>query len=69
VLVGSVVDDQVEHDAHAALVGGIEQLREVPERAQPRVDAVEIGHVVPVVAPQRGMHRLSHRHVTPSRAK
>jgi hypothetical protein len=30
-LVGGVVDDQLDHDLHVALVGGVEELLEVVE--------------------------------------
>jgi hypothetical protein len=53
VLVGGVVDHQVRDHAHAAVVGRADQFDDVAERAQPRVDAVEVGDVVAVVLVRR----------------
>ncbi len=50
VLVGGVVDDEVDDDADAAITGGAQQLDEIAMRAQPRIDPVEVGDVVAVVA-------------------
>src|SRR3712207_9431504 len=44
------VDDQVGDDAHAAVGGGADHLDQVAVGAQSRVDAVEVGDVVAVVA-------------------
>jgi hypothetical protein len=49
VLVGRVVQHQVGDDPDAALVGGRGEGLEVLDRAEGRVDAVEVGDVVPVV--------------------
>ncbi len=54
VLVGGVVDDQLDHDLHVALVGGVEELLEVVERAVGGVDVDVVGDVVAVVAQGRG---------------
>ena len=51
-LVGGVVDDQVQHDPDASLGGLQGQVGEIAERTQPRVHPVEVGDVVAVV-PQR----------------
>ena len=48
-LIGGVVDDQVEDDPDAALLGSSGQLGEVTEAAQCRVDAVEVADVVAAV--------------------
>ena len=50
VLVGGVVDDEVDDHADAALLGRVGELDEVAERAVARVDAVVVGDVVAVVA-------------------
>ena len=49
VLVRGVVDDQVDDHPDAPVAGLVQQLDEVAERAEPRVDAVEVGDVVAVV--------------------
>ena len=49
VLAGGVVDDQVGDHPHAAVLRRPDHLDEVAVRAQPRVDPVEVGDVVPVV--------------------
>jgi hypothetical protein len=50
VLDRGVVDDQVGDHPHAAVPGGADDLDQVAVGAQPRVDAVEVGDVVAVVA-------------------
>jgi hypothetical protein len=50
VLVGGVVDDQVGDHPHPPVAGGAHQLDDVAGGAQPRVDPVEVGDVVAVVA-------------------
>jgi len=57
VLVGGVVDDQVDQHPHAALVGAVGEFDEIPKRAEARVDVVVVGDVVPVVALWRGLER------------
>ena len=49
-LVGGVVDHEVDDHPDAALAGGADELDEVAQRAEPRVDAVVVGDVVAVVA-------------------
>ena len=53
-LVGGVVDDEIDDDAHAALLAAVGELDEVAERAVARIDAVIVGDVVAVVAPGEG---------------
>ena len=53
-LVGGVVDDQLDHHLHVALVGGVEELLEVVDGAVGRVDVDVVGDVVAVVAQGRG---------------
>ena len=50
VLVGGVVDDEVGDHADAALARGAHHVGQVAVRAEPRVDPVEVGDVVAVVA-------------------
>ena len=57
VAVRGVVDDQVDDHPHAPVAGGADELDEVAVGAQPRVDAVEVGDVVAVVAVGRGVDR------------
>jgi hypothetical protein len=49
VLVARVVGDEVEHDADAALAGGVDQRLEVRERAEVRVHVAVVGDVEPPV--------------------
>ena len=55
VLVGGVVDHEVQNDSNAAFLGLPGQLREVAEVAQPRIHAVVVADVVPVVLPRAGV--------------
>ena len=57
VLDGRVVDDQVDDHPHAPVAGGADHLDELAQRAQSRVDAVEVGDVVAVVAVGRRVER------------
>src|SRR5690606_4987091 len=50
VLRGRVVDNEVDDHAHAPVACGAQPLHDVAVVAQPRVDAVVVDHVVPVVA-------------------
>ena len=50
VLIGGVVDDQVHDHPQASVPGLVQELGEVAEAADVRVDAVEVGDVVAVVA-------------------
>ena len=66
-LVGGVVDDEIDDDADAALLGAVGELDEVAERAVARIDAVVVGDVVAVVAlPGDGWNGISQIAVTPS---
>ncbi len=49
VLVGGVVDDQVHHQLHAALVQARDQVVEVGQTAEQRVDVLVVGDVIAVV--------------------
>ena len=49
-LVGGVIDDQVQHDPDTPLGGPQRQVGEIPEGTQPRVHPVEVRDVVPAVA-------------------
>ena len=54
-LVGGVVGDQIGDDPQAAPVGFFHQGAQVVHRAIVGMDAVEIAHIVPVVAQRRGI--------------
>lgn len=49
-LVGRVVDDQIEHYPHAARVIGFRQRVEIRQRAKRRIDGLIVQHVVFMVA-------------------
>jgi len=55
--VGGVVDDEIDNDADAVLLGGVRELDEVAERTIGRIDVVIIGDVVAVVLAGRGLER------------
>ena len=57
VLVGGVVDDELDEDLHVALVGGGEEELEVVDGAVAGVDVGVVGDVVAVVAQGRGEER------------
>ena len=59
-----VVDDQVGDDPDSPVAGGADHLGEVAERAEARVDGVEVEDVVAVVAVGRGKNGISQRQVT-----
>ena len=63
-LVGGVVDDQVDDHTQPAVGGRAHELNEVPERAQPLVDSVVVRDVVAVVAVGRRVegHQPQARH-------
>src|SRR5581483_9581440 len=65
VCVGGVVDDEVDQDADAAALGLVHELDEVARRAEARVDGVEVGDVVAVVAAGRGLERREPDRVDP----
>jgi hypothetical protein len=48
-LVGRVIDDEVDNYADAALLRAVGEVNEVTERSKRRVDGVIIGNVVIVV--------------------
>ena len=56
-LVGAVVRDPVEHELDAARVAVRDQLVEVRERAEDRVDVAVVGDVVAEVGHRRGEDR------------
>ena len=56
-LVGGVVDDEIDDDADAALLAAMGEFDEVAERAVARIDAVIVGDVVAVVPAGRGLER------------
>src|SRR5262249_36363533 len=58
VLVGGVVDDQVDDDPDSALARLVHELDEVAQGAKARVDAVVVGDVVAPVLGGRGVKGL-----------
>ena len=69
VLVGGVVDHEVHHELHAALVDRREQRVEVRERAEHRLDVLVVADVVAVVVLRRGIDRRQPDHVDAERAQ
>ena len=63
VLVRGVVDDEVHHEPHAALVQRGDQLVEVGEGAEQRVDVLVVADVVAVVVHRRPVDRREPHHV------
>ncbi len=57
VLVGGVVDHEVDQYPHAALFAAMGELDKVAERSKALVDIVVVGDVVAVVAAGRGLER------------
>jgi hypothetical protein len=55
VLVGGVVDDQLDDDAEAARMRRLDEVAEAVERAMGRVDRPVAGDVVAVVLERRGL--------------
>jgi hypothetical protein len=53
-----VIDDQIDDDPDADLVGMVHEVDEISERAELRMDPVIVGNVVPVVAIGRRIERL-----------
>jgi hypothetical protein len=53
VLIGRVIDDQLDENPDVPRVRGADQLREIVERAVGRVDVAVVGDVVSVVAQRR----------------
>src|SRR5215207_8514837 len=49
-LIGSVLHDQIDDDANAALAGRSREVDEVAERAEPSIHAVIVHYVVTAVA-------------------
>jgi hypothetical protein len=50
VLVAGVINDEFDHDLHAALMSGVEDLLEVVQGAVAWVDVDIVGNIVAVVA-------------------
>ena len=57
VVAGRVVHDEVGDHAHAALVGGLEELADVVHRPVVGVDRLVVGDVVAAVAQRTRVHR------------
>ena len=49
-LIGGVVDDEVDEDANAALPGAMGEIDKIAQCAVTRIDAVVVGHVIAIVA-------------------
>ena len=64
-LVGSVVDDQLGHDADVAAVRLLDEAVEIRERAVARVDVLVVGDVVAVVTQRRRVERQQPEAVDP----
>ena len=56
-LVRCVVDDQIDHDPHAALFAAVGEFDKVAQRAVRGIDAVVVGDVVAAVAAGRRLKR------------
>src|SRR3990172_641329 len=56
-LIGSVVEDEIEDDAETARVRAVEEALEIVERPVLRRDARVVGHVVPAIELRRGVVR------------
>ena len=56
-LVGGVVDDEIDDDANAALFAAMGELDEIAERAVAGIDTVVVGDIVAIVAAGRGLER------------
>ena len=56
-LIGCVIDDEIDHDADAALARGAEEIHEVPQGAEAWIHVVIVGDVVPIVPVRRRMKR------------
>ena len=52
-LIGGVVDDQLDHHLHVPLVRGVEEGLEIVQRSVRRIDVDVVGDVVAVVAQRR----------------
>jgi hypothetical protein len=63
VLVGGVVDHEVHHEPHPAVVRRCQQAVEVRERPEHRIDVLVVGDVVAVVVLRRRIHRREPQHV------
>src|ERR671910_125844 len=57
-MIRRVVDDEVEEHPHATASCLVDELDEVAERAEPRVDPVKVGDVVAVVPVRRRLAGL-----------
>ena len=64
-LVGGVIDDQLDHHLQAAIVRRVKKALKVVERSVAGMDARVVGDVVAIVAQRRGKNGSSHRQVTP----
>jgi hypothetical protein len=65
VLIAGVVDDQLDHHLHVALVSRVQNRLEVVQRSVGGIDIDVIGDVVTVVAQGEGKNGRSQMQVTP----
>ena len=56
-LIRRVIDDQIHHHMHAALLGAVREFHEIAERTETRVHGIIVGDVVPVVPARRDLKR------------
>ena len=56
-LIGGVIDDELDHHLHLAVMGGRKECSEIVERAINRMNVHIVGDVVPVVSERRGKER------------
>ena len=68
-LVAGVVDDEVHDDLEPALVRAGDQLVDVGEATEQRVDVLVVADVVAIVVLRRLVDRRQPNHVNPQRGK
>ena len=68
-LIGRVVENQLDHHPHAPLVRSLEECPEVLQRAIARMHVDVIGDVVAIVLERRGKNGSSQIQVTPRRCR
>src|SRR5437763_13184563 len=61
VLVGGVVDYEIDQNANAALFGAVRKLDEIAERTIARIDIIIVGDVVTIVSTRRSLTRQPNR--------
>jgi hypothetical protein len=56
-LIGRVVDDEIDEHADAALLGAVSEFDEIADRSKSRIDCVVIGDVIAVILARRFLER------------